>query len=75
MLIQWFDSFFTKKQIMILDIFQWFYIIECIYFSPIIFFIYSPVLLIYIPPEIIRKPLGLLMFLGGIDKQHRAVMG
>ena len=28
-----------------------------------------------IPPENIRKPLGFLMFSGGIDKQHQAVMG
>ena len=28
-----------------------------------------------IPPENIRKPLGFLMFSGGIEKQHRAVMG
>ena len=28
-----------------------------------------------VPPENIRKPLGFLIFLGGIDKQHRAVMG
>ena len=28
----------------------------------------------YLPPENIRKPLGFLMFSGGIDKQHRAVM-
>ena len=27
-----------------------------------------------IPPENIRKPLGFLMFSGGIKKQHRAVM-
>ena len=26
------------------------------------------------PSENIRKPLGFLMFSGGIDKQHRAVM-
>ena len=26
------------------------------------------------PPENIRKPLGFLMFLGGIDKQKRTVM-
>ena len=48
---------------------------------------FSPVLLFYtpwkhqktfsfsIPPENIRKPLGFLMFSGGIEKQHRAVMG
>ena len=28
-----------------------------------------------IPPENIRKPKGFLVFSGGIDKQHRAVMG
>ena len=28
-----------------------------------------------IPPENIRKPKGFLMFSGGIEKQHRAVMG
>ena len=28
-----------------------------------------------IPPENIRKPLCFLMFSGGIDKQHWAVMG
>ena len=27
------------------------------------------------PPENIRKPLGFLMISGGIEKQHRAVMG
>ena len=27
------------------------------------------------PLENIRKPLGFLMFSGGIEKQHRAVMG
>ena len=27
-----------------------------------------------IPPENIRKPKGFLMFSGGIEKQHRAVM-
>ena len=27
------------------------------------------------PPENIRKPKGFLMFSGGIEKQHRAVMG
>ena len=27
------------------------------------------------PTENIRKPLGLLMFLGGIEKSGRAVMG
>ena len=32
---------------------------------------YSPVLLFYTP----WKPLGFLMFSGGIEKQHRAVMG
>ena len=26
------------------------------------------------PPENIRKPLGFLMFSGGIENQHRAVM-
>ena len=35
---------------------------------------YSSVL-ISIPPENIRKPLGFLVFSGGIEKQHRAVMG
>ena len=35
---------------------------------------YSPMLL-FIPPENIRKPNGFLMFSGGIEKQHRAVMG
>ena len=35
---------------------------------------YSPVLLIY-TSEKVRKPLGFLMFSGGIDKQHQAVMG
>ena len=35
---------------------------------------YSPVLL-SIPPENIKKPKGFLMFSGGIEKQHRAVMG
>ena len=28
-----------------------------------------------ITPENVRKPLGFLMFSGGIEKQHRAVMG
>ena len=28
-----------------------------------------------IPPENIRKPKGFLLFSGGIDKQHQAVMG
>ena len=28
-----------------------------------------------IPPENIRKPKGFLTFSGGIEKQHRAVMG
>ena len=28
-----------------------------------------------IPPENVRKPLSLLMFLGGLEKPHRAVMG
>ena len=28
-----------------------------------------------IPPENIRKPLGFLMFLRGIDKQHMAEIG
>ena len=27
------------------------------------------------PPESIRKPKGFLIFSGGVDKQHRAVMG
>ena len=27
------------------------------------------------PPENIRKPLGFLMFSGGMEKQHCAVMG
>ena len=27
-----------------------------------------------IPPENIKKPKGFLMFLGDIDKQHRATM-
>ena len=27
-----------------------------------------------IPPENIRNPLGFLMFSGGLEKQHRAVM-
>ena len=27
------------------------------------------------PPENFRKPLGLLMFLGGVEKSGRAVMG
>ena len=27
-----------------------------------------------IPPENIRKPKGFMIFSGGIDKQHRAVM-
>ena len=41
---------------------------------------YSPLLLFYapwkrLPSENIRKPLGLLMFSGGIEKQHRTVMG
>ena len=35
---------------------------------------YSPVLLFH-TPENIRKPKGFLMFSGGIEKQHRAVMG
>ena len=35
---------------------------------------YSPVLFFY-TPENIRKTLGFLMFSGGIEKQHRAVMG
>ena len=26
-------------------------------------------------PENIRKPLGFLMFSGGVEKQHQAVMG
>ena len=34
---------------------------------------YSPVLLIYTPEKI--KPSGFLIISGGIDKQHRAVMG
>ena len=28
-----------------------------------------------IPPKNIRKPLGFMLFSGGIEKQHRAVMG
>ena len=28
-----------------------------------------------IPSENIRKPLGFLMFSGGIEEQHRALMG
>ena len=28
-----------------------------------------------IPPENIRKPLGFLMFSGGIEKHDRAIMG
>ena len=35
---------------------------------------YSPVLLFY-TPENIGKPLGFLMFSGGIEKQHWVVMG
>ena len=35
---------------------------------------YSPVCF-SILPENIRKPLGFLIFSGGIEKQHRAVMG
>ena len=35
---------------------------------------YSPMLL-SIPPENIRKPKGFLMFSGGLDKQHWAVIG
>ena len=34
---------------------------------------YSPVFLSY-PPKNIRKPLGFLMFSGGTEKQHRAVI-
>ena len=35
---------------------------------------YNPLLLFY-TPEKIRKPLCLLMFSGGTEKQHQAVMG
>ena len=32
-------------------------------------------MLLSVPAENIRKPKGFLMFSGGIEKQHRVVMG
>ena len=53
-------------------------VVQCV-MSDVYLTHYSPVLLFYIYPlktlENIRKLLGFLMFLGGIEKQHRAVMG
>ena len=43
--------------------------IESIQFNPL-----QPVIAFFIPPENITKPKGFLMFSGGIEKQHRAVM-
>ena len=49
-------------------------LIQNLDFSKIALTHYNRVLL-SIPPENTRKPLGFLMFSGDIEKQHRAVMG
>ena len=35
----------------------------------------QPSVAFYIPPENIRKTEGFLMFSGGIEKEHKSIMG
>ena len=70
--MDWFLYMITASVMKELKIVIKLQIFQLSYYSPLFLF-YTPWK--HLPSENIRKPLGLLMFSGGIEKQHRTVMG